>query len=791
MRWLRHILMTAALATVILALGRPLREVSEAQSPHGVPRMTAFCDGVSEIPRAECESLVALYTATNGDGWTNRSGWLQTTTPCSWFGVECSAGHVQSLALHNNVLRGTLPTTLDALSALETLDLGGDGAVHTNELSGTIPTTLGNLAALRSLDLTFGLLSGPIPRELGNLSNLSNLRLDNNQLNGPLPLELTTIAGLQVLSLASNQLTGTIPVSLAQLSNLRWLDLPMNQLTGPIPPELGNLSKLEWLRLGGNRLTGTIPPELGRLSRLTELQMALNQLIGGIPPELGNLSELISLNPSGNPLGGSIPPELGKLSKLETLALDSSDLSGAIPPEMGNLHSLRHLFLNVNRLSGALPVQMANLVALQTLWAEGNQLSGPIPPWLGNLTNLEELRLSVNRFEGAIPAELGNLTKLNYLGLADNALEGEMPASLTNLTSLRRVEPDTPGLPPLGFGYNMLYSNNPAVAAFLDGVDPIWAATQTLPPTDVRVTAVYSRSVQLSWSPIVYTGHGGYYQVGIATTPYGPFIVHGTTISKTETVYLVTGLIPETTYYLRVRTYTPPHYYQQNALLSLPSQVVSVTLPVPEITVCSCLAPGDPLLSLDAASFRPYTGTAAASSPLIRIPSPPAPMGWNQPGFVPDVSWRLADAVWWSAWEGANWRPAFPLCAPIGLLEDGSNPQGVSGTTHLIRHAFTVSWPDPEMQMVRARLEMWSDNKSEWWWQGEVIASDREANVGAVELYPDRIAAEGGSYLLAVQSSNDLVTSGANPQGTAARLCVTWRYADLYTLHAWLPMIGR
>jgi hypothetical protein len=94
------------------------------------------------------------------------------------------------------------------------------------------------------------------------------------------------------------------------------------------------------------------------------------------------------------------------------------------------------------------------------------------------------------------------------------------------------------------------------------------------------------------------------------------------------------------------------------------------------------------------------------------------------------------------------------------------------------------------MEMVRAALEMWSDNKSEWWWQGEVIAGDREGNLGAVELYPGRVAPEGGSYLLAVQSSNDL-SGSVNPQGTAARLCVTWRYDATPTPRGWLLLIVR
>jgi hypothetical protein len=63
-----------------------------AAQPRAVP--AAFdCSAVSEIPLIECQALEALYNSTNGDGWTDRSGWLTTNTPCSWRGVTCNTGH--------------------------------------------------------------------------------------------------------------------------------------------------------------------------------------------------------------------------------------------------------------------------------------------------------------------------------------------------------------------------------------------------------------------------------------------------------------------------------------------------------------------------------------------------------------------------------------------------------------------------------------------------------------------------------------------------------------------------
>ncbi len=45
---------------------------------------------VTEIPQDEYDALVALYNSTDGDNWTNNSGWLTNNTPSSWFGVTCA-----------------------------------------------------------------------------------------------------------------------------------------------------------------------------------------------------------------------------------------------------------------------------------------------------------------------------------------------------------------------------------------------------------------------------------------------------------------------------------------------------------------------------------------------------------------------------------------------------------------------------------------------------------------------------------------------------------------------------
>ena len=393
--------------------------------------MQAQCFNVGPvIPQAEYEALVALYNSTNGANWSNNSGWLDTNTPCNWYGVTCSAGHVTELSLVYNQLNGSIPPELGNLANLTQLHL------YYNQLSGNIPPELGSLANLQSLYLGHNQLSGSIPPELGNLANLQGLYLYENQLSGSIPPELGNLADLRSLELYDNQLSGSIPAELGNLANLLDLWLHTNQLSGSIPPELGNLTNLQELYLGINQLTGSIPPELGNLTNLQDLYLVTNQLTGSIPTWLGNLANLRMLWLGGNPLSGSIPSELGNLANLRSLLLSGNQLSGSIPSELGNLANLHYLTLSGNQLSGSIPPELGNLTNLQHLRLYGNQLSGSIPPELGNLANLSILELDSNQLSGSIPPQLGNLVKLDWLFLHDNQLSGSIPPQLGNLTDL-------------------------------------------------------------------------------------------------------------------------------------------------------------------------------------------------------------------------------------------------------------------------------------------------------------------------------------------------------------------
>lgn len=265
-----------------------------------------FCIGntalQAQTPHPDIAPLTALYNATNGPNWTNKTNWLSDNNPCGWYGVSCDGnGRVTALGLSQNNLIGTIPTTLGNLNNLKELVLAD------NQLSGSIPFQLGNLNNLTILHLVKNQLAGSIPAQLGNLSNLQYLSLWNNQLSGNIPFGLGALKKLIQLDFSNNQLSGTIPSDLGDLSSLRTLSLDRNQLNSEIPAQLGNLSKLETLQITQNKLFGQIPATLGNLTALKVLNFSNNQLSGQLPASLANISSLGSLDLHNNQLSGCIP----------------------------------------------------------------------------------------------------------------------------------------------------------------------------------------------------------------------------------------------------------------------------------------------------------------------------------------------------------------------------------------------------------------------------------------------------------------------------------------------------
>ena len=258
----------------------------------------SLCTNGEESANLDYFTLVEFFSATNGDAWTNNSGWLSGCNICEWYGVTCNTtGEVSQLNLAYNNLTGILPASLTKLSKLGKLNLIG------NLLTGSIPSDLGNIRNLREVFLDNNSLTGSIPASLGNLTSLRFLYLNDNQLTGSIPAELGNLSGLSSMILHNNQLTGTIPSTLgSSLSNLDYLNLSHNQLSGSIPASIGEIPNILSIKLNHNQLSGSIPGNIGDSPNLNYLFLNNNELSGCLPSQLSVLCEkLVEGDFSGNP----------------------------------------------------------------------------------------------------------------------------------------------------------------------------------------------------------------------------------------------------------------------------------------------------------------------------------------------------------------------------------------------------------------------------------------------------------------------------------------------------------
>ncbi|MCX8212317.1 MAG: T9SS type A sorting domain-containing protein [Lewinella sp.] len=211
-----------------------------------------FISGFSAPLAAQCThpdvpALASLYDATNGDDWTDNSGWFFDCAPCGWAGVSCDADNrVISIILRDRGLTGTLPAAITGLDKLELLSLGR------NQIGGTIPAALFSMPSLTDINLSRNQLTGPIPATLGNQPNLEYLRLSENQLTGVVPSGISGLTQLRIVMLEDNQLTGAMPEGLGDFPNLITLNLTNNKLEGCFPTDLRALCGRSRILFGGN-----------------------------------------------------------------------------------------------------------------------------------------------------------------------------------------------------------------------------------------------------------------------------------------------------------------------------------------------------------------------------------------------------------------------------------------------------------------------------------------------------------------------------------------------------------
>lgn len=253
-------------------------------------------------------ALVALFNATGGPNWLNKSGWLRSPV-CDppWHGVRCVGGQPASLNLTEyNRLSGTLPSEI-GLSGVDTsLFLSKSPFRYFSR------DFVNNISMQDGSMVLQGSFSGTIPSQLG-LTNLSqNLAMSETAISGTIPNELGTellqLRGMLVLRVSS--LSGTLPQSIGDDRRLTtYVDMYWNRISGTVPPKLSHLHALSRLALSNNTISGTIPTQLGRLTSLQSfLDLFGNRISGTVPTQIGKIPAKESLFLSNNRLSGNVYP---------------------------------------------------------------------------------------------------------------------------------------------------------------------------------------------------------------------------------------------------------------------------------------------------------------------------------------------------------------------------------------------------------------------------------------------------------------------------------------------------
>lgn len=437
--------------------------------------MQAQCD------YEEFDYLKSLYVSTNGDSWTNNTGWD---------------------IIKNNeeapdvcVLSGLYGISLDNDDRISVINLSN------NNLTGILPTE-GLPSRLIEINISDNSISGIIPNGFYYSPGLININYSNNQFTENLP----SIYALTIehLDFSGNGLSGTISERFGDYTFLKTLHLGDNDnynsqgFEGTIPEELGQLINLTSLTLQDNNLSGCFPKQLKTLcdvatsanissgNNLSNWDTFCNTDDGacycnnedflvlkglsestdgtkwldttGWNPIINNatcpdgyhissavgitvneLYRVDSISLRNNKLEGELPFAWRGLEYTTFINLSKNLLEGEIPTDLGSMSNLKDLRLHHNKrltspgLTGDIPVKSWNFDSLEVLSLSQNALTGGIPPELGEKANLRELWLEQNQLGGSIPGSLGHLKNLTVMRINQNGMSGCFPTNLLHL----------------------------------------------------------------------------------------------------------------------------------------------------------------------------------------------------------------------------------------------------------------------------------------------------------------------------------------------------------------------
>ncbi len=429
------------------------------------------------IPDAEYQALVDFYNATQGD-----SGWINTwdvsvnnLNEGAWYGLSIEDGHITSINLYRNRIRGAIPASFSNLKFLKTLNLSSNSSsYYGNDFNTTDLDNLSGLESLETLNLAYCNISGSLPASWNQLTNLKSLTLNNNALSGAIFSEIGDLTALETINFAYNNLS-VIPTTIGNLTNLKTINLNNNELS-ILPQELEELTSLTSLNVYYNQIADTEAflnisvnlslyyqtitldefefngddvvltnlPDITRYNRTTNDFSALNNFYLRI--DNSNVATNLTMQADGSLI---IPKE--HLSSL------TAENQVSIYQQNGASYGT---YINFTSTTVELPtIPDAEYQALVDFYNATQGDSGWINTWDVSVNNLNEgawyglsienghivgIDLYRNRIRGAIPASFSNLKFLKTLNLSSNSssyyAHDFSTTALENLSGLESLE---------------------------------------------------------------------------------------------------------------------------------------------------------------------------------------------------------------------------------------------------------------------------------------------------------------------------------------------------------------
>lgn len=361
---------------------------------------------ISSFAQCECSviandslALIDMYQSTNGRNWTNP--WQLNQNVTTWAGVKIENKRIVALNLNARGLEGQLPTSLNTLSNLKTLN------ISSNPLTGSLEmlTSLSNLKTLNIAATNYRESYGNLPSVFGQMRQLTSLNIAQNGFTSPI-----------------SDTTGFF-----LLTNLEELYIQSNNFAGSMQSEFGNFRKLKKFNLSASRFSGALPASLRNLTQLEEFYLSNNNFNSDLGDIISAMPNLRILSAASNQLGRNreLPTSLYNLTRLTYLDLSNNEYEFYIRPQISNLQNLETLLLQNNKLTQNLPILISRLSKLITCNLSNNLLKGQIPIQLYYIPTLRSLNLSYNQFEDILPSSLPLPSVLSYLDLSHNLLQTE------------------------------------------------------------------------------------------------------------------------------------------------------------------------------------------------------------------------------------------------------------------------------------------------------------------------------------------------------------------------------